>query len=284
MENVENKFVAVSEDLAGAGSMVYWTLRDDLTLSKLKAAFEKHDLNTQWLPKATTTEVAFTRALNDMQDGDLFTERLETTKEVALVMKEEQDGLPSYTTLAKWKLDGFKPVCTMGDEDGTLTMILEASYQQELLRIPTNTISVWLATLVPQLLDGVSLRATGGFYFVPPKHVELWKKLKAAVSEASNHTLYNIPMMSCDDASETIMDAVLADAAKQVELLEKFIAESGDSTRASTFTGQAEKAKEFKAKLQRYEKLLNRAMPDLTEKLENLSAGLFVAARRVEAK
>lgn len=281
---IEKKFTLVEEATTTAGAATYWELHGDLTLDTLKEGWEAAGLSEDWLPEKPSAEVAFRRAMGELSGGDIEVEQVETTGEWLLQSREEIDGLPVRTPLAKWKLDNGTPVQTFGT-DALLHEVLIQTYEIEKQRVTSTDASKWLRWLVEDLLDGVALRWNGGFYYIPPVHTELVRLVKRLVKTASAHNIYLLPMLKNDDAVESILHSLEQSSADAVTRLIKVLEENADGDgplghkRLKTL---ASEAAAMKAKMDRYAKMLGAAVPKIADTIESLSAGLFAASSKAE--
>ncbi len=284
MADIEKKFTLVEEATASAGAATYWELHGDLALDKLKEGWEVAGLSEEWLPEKPSAEVAFRRAMLELAGGDIEVEMVDSTGEWLLSSREEIDGLPVRTPLAKWKLDNGAPVQTFG-ADSMLHEVLVLTFEGEKQRVTSTDVSKWLRWMVEDLLDGVALRSAGGFYYVPPMHTELMRRVKHLVRSASAHTVHLLPMLKNEDAVESILHNLEQSSADSVKRLMKVLEENADGNgplgyrRLKTLAGEAEA---MKAKMDRYAKMLGAAVPKIADTIETLSAGLFAASSKAE--
>jgi len=289
MPNFEKDFTVVESTVEGAGAMTYWTLRGAVQHALLKQEWLAQGLHEDLLLAAPSDEKLLRRAVEDLASGDLFVETIKSTGELALVYKTEQDGLPKYTPMAKWKLaptgrpgaaNESVPVQTFSEDgDTSLHDIVLASFMRGLGRVTSEDVSVWLTRLVSgNYMQGVVARPeTGGIYYVPPFTIGEWRKVKAVLDKVTNHQILNVPMVKNDEAIETIYTATMNEMKKVAASLQKEL-ENADNKREDGLKTQAEKAALAKAKLARLEQFMGRTMPEVNEQLENLRADLFAAA------
>lgn len=282
MANFEKDFTVVENDVQGAGAMTFWTLRGSVTHSSLKNEWLKQGLHEDLLLDAPSNEVLLRRAVDDLASGGLFVETVKSTGELALVFKDEIDGLPQYTPMAKWKLSDDKqqpvPVQTFSaDGDTSLHEIVTSTFLNNLGRVTSNDVSVWLTRLTTAMSGVVARPDTGGIYFIPPFTIASWRKVKAVLAAVTQHRIFNIPMLKNDEAIETIFFSTMQEMSKTIAALDKEL-ENADNKREDGLKTQAEKAATAKAKLARLEAFMGRTMPEISDKLETLRAGLFAAA------
>jgi uncharacterized protein DUF6744 len=285
----DGEFIVLKDETKGAGAATFWTLSGDLDLPALTEKWEATGLPKEWLPDTRGPEVAFGRALATLEQGDLFVERVRSTKERALVFKSEIEGTLSYETLAKWKLgdSGVEQTFALDAASRSLHEIVQEAFERELNRVNANDVSGWLTRLACGRLDAVALRDTGGFYYVPPAHVETWSKIKQLLREISGHVVYVLPMMKSEATVEAVLAACLNEAGAEIARLEAVLqanAAGGGELGERALASKATKAEALRDQMARYEKLLEVKMPDITQKLETLRANLFAASAQAAAE
>lgn len=285
MNNVEKKYIAVDGGIAGAGAATFWTLSGDLNLETFKALWSAAGLPEEWLPEKPSAEVAFRRAVKELEGSDTEVEMVGSTGEWLFQSREEVDGLPVRTPLAKWKLnDDDEPVMTFGDSKD-LHDVLLACYSIEKERITSNDISVWLRKLVAGRLDGITLRESGGLYYVPPTNLPVYERAKIVVSQSSAHIISMLPMVKSDEAAATILTALVDKAKVESQKFLEVLEENGSGESKlghRALRTQAEKAKALHEQMTRYAKMLDAAVPSIAESIDKLAAGLFSAASAAE--
>lgn len=135
--------------------------------------------------------------------------------------------------------------------------------------------SAWLCALVANV-HAVALREVGGVYFVPRTDLDIWQTMMAAVKEVTAHKPYKIPAMQSKDATEAILAAVEAEAAKFVEDIEEEM--KGGAMGSRAMGTKRSRIEEMVSKVGSYESLLGAALPNMQAKLKKLHRSLAGAA------
>jgi hypothetical protein len=285
MADVEKTFVLVAQETPHAGGATYWSLHDDMNLDALKTAWLANGLPQEWLPEKPSVQVAFGRAVKELEGHDTEVEMVDSTGEWLLQSREEVDGLPVRTPLAKWRLDeNGVPVMTFGDSTDLHDVML-ASFEFEKGRITSGDASKWLRRLVDDELDSIPLRWNGGFYYIPPTQTDTMQRIKEALKTATAHRVQILPMFKNDDAVEAIMTSSIENAKKEAEKLITDLEANKDGNgkiKGEGLRNRAERAEAIKAQMQRYAAMLGVAVPEIADSIEKLSAGLFVAAAKAD--
>lgn len=285
-KNVEAKFTMVTDATEGVGTSTWWALSGNVALDRLTAAWKAAGLPSEWLVEKPSAEVALRRAIDELTDDQSKAEMLKTTREWVLSAREEIDGFPRYTPLAKWKLDdNDKPVSTFAVDDGELDMVLQHTFTESLQTITSQDVSQWLKWLAVDRFDGVLLRENGGIYYVPPMHAATWRAVQQVVGATTANSITALPMLKNEHAVETILAALVERAKLESEKFIDALAAHNDGTGTKghrALTTQAENAKALHTKMVRYAQMLGTAVPSIADSIEKLSAGLFAASAAVE--
>jgi len=160
---------------------------------------------------------------------------------------------------------------------------IEGEYLDLLGAMVAPEVGLWLAaTATSAAIGGVTLRPSGGFYFIPPAGMEVWRKIADAVKAAlPGARMYEVPAMTTGEGAEAVMDAIVAESkAALAELTE--VLDSGAS--AKRLQGQRKRIDALLDKVRRYEALLGRSLDETTEAAESLAAEYTQAILAADAE
>lgn len=289
---VETEYVLTSETIEGAGAMTWWTLSGDVAMDRLAMSWVTHNLNPLWLLSTPSTEVALRRAVQTLEGeaveyGTLEVEFLRPTLEWAIAAKTIEHGFPLRTYILKVALNAAEQVertfhrTTDPELADVLETRIKGRFEVELDRVASTDVSAWLTRIVESRLHGVCQREHGGIYYVPPASLPVWRNVKAALAEASAHSILNVPMLKSDEAVEVVLAGCIAEARKVIAKLTEALTENAEGNGPKGEAGLqslAEKAADAQRRLAAYEKLLGVAMPEMQGQLATIKAGLFHAA------
>jgi hypothetical protein len=281
-----SSYVAV-ESVETAGSAVWWRLSGGLNLAALEAAWVEAGLDPELLPRAPSPQTALARAAKTQAGPRMLVRSLDGGKGWAIVAEKAQGEDLDYAVEARLGLNAagqlvVKPV------DHKRADELAASYRRHLTDLIQADVSPWLTKLMGTV-HAVSLRDTGGVYFVPRTHLDMWRAMVAAIRKASSHAVLGMPCMRTDEAIEAITDAIAQEARAEAEALEEELAkaQSGDADApklgSRALEGRLTKADRVKAKVASYEALLGQKLDALHERLDEVKAKLARARLTVEA-
>lgn len=108
-------------------------------------------------------------------------------------------------------------------------------------------------------LAGVSLRPSGGFYWLSDAALPTWDRLVAVVKAAGKNNIYQITHNFDAESIRAVRDAVLAEAEKEADAILSAV-ESGELGERG-LKSQARAAENLQRKVQEYERILGEALP-----------------------
>lgn len=266
--------VAVAEHVPCAGGIVWWRLSGDVMLDELRAEWTARGLPDGLLPTPPGPQAALTRAVAAHRSKRTLARPLANRAGHALVHERlSVDDDLEYSTGLRVKLDGlgrpaFEPTTH------PLVPDIRRSYERHLDTLSTHDIGAWLVRLVLHV-DGIRLKDTGGVYFVPYQRVAEWGAMTQAIHATSAHRVNEVPALRAEDAVNSILDALSAEASTVADALESELA-SGLTPRVAG--NRVRRCELTVAKVSRYETLLGAKADDLHARLEALRAQLCVAA------
>lgn len=280
----------VTEDSNCAGMISYWRLSGPVTLAKLykaaqRALYPRHpDTIAAMLPKPPTDEVALGRAVREQGGPRRLVRPLAKHGAWAIVDETVTPAGPGFAEQLTYQtvlrvnhktdgpeMNGADPlVC----RDLART-ILDAFYRHRGELAPED-ISAWLIKLANQNA-AVTLRDTGGIYFVPRPAVPFWRSVASALESVSTHRVFKIPAMTNSEAVEAITEAVAAEVEQaSATMMAELSGEEQLGTRA--LKTRAAECAALLAKAAQYEKLLNVQLPKVMATIEGLQASVAAAA------
>lgn len=268
--------IAVTDNIATAGAIVWWRLCGDTDVDRLSEAWDAAGLDMNLIPDTPAPPTALRRAISELKKSRRLIRPLEGHKGHALVAETAIGDDLDHDVLVTAKVDAVGRVSIEGDDAEKFREVIETGYWRHLTTLTTNDVSYWLAKKLMGLVDGVSLRDTGGMYFIPRTGLDTWRAFTDAISASSGHVAFTIPALDSKDAVEAILDALTNEASKTIEAIEGEV--TADEITERKLDNRLAKCSEIEDKLSRYEKLLGRAMPAMAERLERLRANLAVAA------
>jgi hypothetical protein len=301
MSNNSNPQVVAVADAHGdfVGSIVWWRLSGGLDLEQLYECWERAGLPKQWLPEEPSCERAFRRACKAQKEPRVLVRPLEGGKGFAIVREHAKGDDLSHNVALRFTLDVVKRVRATGP-DGTLLPIganktvdvVRDAYRYYQDNLMQQDVSSWLCKMMDKL-GAVTLRDTGGVYFIPAHSLAKWEEMCRCIKGSkerptSAHAMLGVPAVRTDQAVEAALDAIAHESTQAADKLEKVLdahltGESDDDTLGAKALGtRVKRAEGIEAKLSQYEQLLGAKLPELHERLEALRANLVLAQMQAE--
>lgn len=277
-----------------AGATVWWRMSKDIDYDRLKAAWDAAGLPSELMIKKPTAQTALWRAMSSFQttstreggkkEHRLIARPMKGTKGWTLILEVAVDEeLEHISVLSATIGEGGILRSWMGqltgremDEYGIPGQAsLMVAYERAQDRLITNDISAWLTSLV-RFCDAVSLRDTGGFYFIPRDPMHTFRDMVEVIRSVSDHVIFEMPALKTDEAVAAIMDALLSEADTEVSAMETELDTKTLGARA--LKTRESKCASLRAKLKGYEDLLGITLDKMAERVEGLEASIVTAS------
>jgi hypothetical protein len=279
--------IVTPESVATAGLISYWRLSGTVDLFRLAGAWRSAGLDPQLLPTSCSPVTALGRAVHDQAAKRVLIRPMAKHGMWAIVEEaviRHEDGRPDeleYNTIMRvTHVPGGTPNfdSTLGHREASAlsTMILNA-YGQHQTTFACEDISAWLIKLAG-LNKAVTLRDTGGIYFVPRPAADFWRRVVQVVQAVSSHRVFLIPAMKNSEAIDAITEAVTREAELAVAAIEAELEKSGDDRLGpKALATRADTCRELLAKVTSYEHLLGVQLKVVAQ-VEGLQGSIAAAA------
>jgi hypothetical protein len=265
-------------DNQNAGAMVYWQLSGTVDPVRLSDAWMAAGLSSKLLPDLPTQREALKRAVNELREQRLLARPLPNGTGYSLVQESGEGDRLEYAQQITAQLDPGGEL-KLTPPEHSLASRVRAAYEIQAKQLLAIDISGMLLHLM-DALKAVSLRQCGGFYFVPPDGVDVYRLAAEVVRSCTCCVCYEIPAMRSDSAVRAILAAIEHEALLEADSLEKVL-DDGEAGPRRLRT-KAAHCEAVEAKIASYEALLGTAMTALHEKLQRLRSGLTEAAMAAE--
>lgn len=274
-----------------SGAIVWWSLKGLLDLDKLREAWVSKGLDEAMLPIPPSPKVALHRAVHSLRGRNVVTtlNKGEGRGGYAITEVAEEgdadrvDDLKFSTWLKVYlnKVGTLSFTFNTDREEPTHTIEgISGAYKSALCSIDTADASNWLCKIA-ELCDAVTLKVTGGLYFIPRHRLDKWEAVLECVRAASAHSLASIPAIPCDEVVGAVLSGIEAEMDATVAEMDKALETDDLGTRAlKSRIGTVQLTEQ---KLSRYETLLEVKLDSLRSKLQGMQASLTVAIVKAEA-
>lgn len=277
------KLIAVGAGIQ-AGAITYWRLSGEMNRAELCARLESAGLG-KLRPRVISEEQALRRALASIQERRILIRPLGARGSWAIVQEHARGSELAYQELLRAHVNpmGILILDERANENtadmmrvANLRDAIRAAYAHALQTMAPLDVSGWLTRQAMPACDAVSLRDTGGVYFVPRDSVALLETIAGLVG--AEHSIFRIPAMHSADAADAVLAAIEDEARAAVADVESWLdttTEPGERARKARETDMAA----VRAKLTRYEDLFGRRMSTIGSRLgmiRNRLAGISV--------
>ncbi len=271
------------------GVVTYWMMPAiETRYEMLEQAWAEQGLDPKLLPKPTGACKALHRALEAQKGPRRLPRPLAKGKHWAVVDEEVlgDDNL-THRVVATAKLetiDGVKQKLVVTGNG--IASAIEAGYAAQMELINQNDLVSLMIAMARRCL-AVTLRPTGGVYFIPAAGLEFWDRVCTVITRLSPQAVVYALKPEIDPTSvRAVLDAITAEAESDIATLNAELKASFDETvplgtRALKTRSVAVDA--LTAKVASYASLLGQTMPGITTALEGLQIALVEAQARIES-
>jgi hypothetical protein len=280
----------IVESVNTAGAVSYWRIASEIHLDQLASAWRAAGLDEKLLPSAPKDEVALGRAVADMVEKRVLVRPLARRGAWGIVEEvvTERPGMTprlDHTTL----VNVFFRQGQMVVEQAQGTWAQRADYDTRILSayskhrntLAHSDVSSWLLDIAYGQ-GAVSLRESGGVYFIPKAGVAHWARVADAVEAGGGGSVFRIPAVRTAEAVAAITDAITAEAEAAALALENELVQTGDDALGKrALATRTKTVQELLAKLNSYEELLGQQL-FVRERVSTLQATLSAVALSAE--
>lgn len=288
MVNPDKDIVVVKEALDVAGAVSYWRAGDTISIEALRTTWLAAGLDEKLLRKAPEPVTALRRAVMDQQGRHRLVRGV-GKGEWAIVDEKvyaQEAGQPprppTYSTrviVRRHDTVGFvvdRVDASVSERDELADAVRRAYATQQGLYDPSD-VTGWLVDMAYKN-NAVTLRESGGVYFLPKSAMDFWNRAAAVIESVSNNHVFRIPAMRNAEAIAAITDAVTAEAqALAAKFEEELLATGDDAIGKRAIETRKKETAVLEAKLIAYEELLGKQL-EVRSRVEALQANLSIAA------
>lgn len=274
-----------------AGRIVYGKLKGTVEVDTLADAWEEKGLPKDLLPNPPTLEYALRRAFHELGAKRMLVRPLgDDVDGYALVHESVSSAELSHAQELTGEIvkgaNGEREL-RLTPDDHPFADQVRRRYLEAQDELDTTLFSNWFWTKIPPWVAAVCHRLKGGMYFVPRHRLADWYKVVEAVQEVSEHRIFNIPAMYCDEAIEAILDAVTTEAeemTKKIDAELKSAQAGAKEMGARAMHNRVALCDAAAEKLEAYEDLLGAKLDAIQERVADLQAQYTQAALLAEAE
>tara|TARA_R100001129_G_scaffold56172_2_gene38664 strand:+ start:605 stop:1459 length:855 start_codon:yes stop_codon:yes gene_type:complete len=149
-------------------------------------------------------------------------------------------------------------------------------YQIEQQRCSSHKLGIAMVKMVDRL-HGVSLRPTGGFYWIPEPAVPRWNALAKAIQDSSpdgSNVVYALKTAMDDELRRTVIDGLTHSLESEVGTMEEDVMSMELGKRA--LKTKKERCARLRQRVEGYRKMFSVALSDLDHHLDRVESAVSV--------
>lgn len=254
-----------------SGAITYWSVSSSTSREALEEGLTTAGLD-RWVPSRLSIQNAIKAALTDLyaQPKTL----IRPDRGGFSVVDETQGlfGLDHATRIWVAVQNNKTPVVSPVDHEDTSRILSAIAAQQDL--VPVAQLTSMLTGIVKSL-GGLSLRESGGLYWLPSPSLSKWGEVQKIMRAAGPNRVAMIQTMVDEESVAAVVDAITAEIESECAQMQAELA-SGLSDRAAKH--RAAHLNGLVDRLRTYEASLGITLDKLREGLVILDGGLIAAA------
>lgn len=257
------------------GKICWWSLKDvKIDRNSLENLFNSYNLDKKFLPPIVSGKKAFIRTLKEIQKSNLVRKIKEDEKYIIFgIVKEEVD--PENIKLEFETQD----IIFFDKENKEVFLKLNKLNLNDIKDLFDYFKIVYIAEdirkVITRFLDHINavlLRKTGGIYFVPKDYALELEKISGVINNIGNSEFYELDIVDSEatkrQAIKLIKSELERNLKKEAENLETLL--DNPEIRPSSISRAIERYKNAKEKLEMYKSLLQFAISDIEQELNEI--------------
>lgn len=278
--------MSITRETTFKGKNVFFTLGSKTNTEKLKESLDQLGLGS-FAPDNNTKKSALKQALYSVcANRRRLIRPLPGERGYAIVSeKRDEDGvslehtvdfdalLPNGSDVPVYRDPDTGQPCNPSEEDKILHR-----FQIELGRLPSPKVSLALVRILDHM-HAISLRPTGGIYWLPQGAVTKFQEVAKAFEEASednSNIMYFQTTAMDDDLRHTVIESLKRSIGGEVSAMEEEVM-SGDLGKRAIKTKQ-ERCDKLRARVLGYQKMFDVTLKELEEHLDTVESATAVNA------
>jgi hypothetical protein len=264
------------------GDLCWWSLAEArIDRQQLEEKWKPTGLPPELLPEPPTVEKALKVAVRECQVGlaDRLIRVARDDEEAVVfgIVKEikHDDGTLTYQQEARVSLDLIRSTLSLDtpthDVSASIKERFEALHNTHTPDDVRRTITRTLASF-----SAVTLRESGGIYWVPAPHAKAVRKLQGAIESIGSSRFYLLPVHDSADANRTLGDVAKKSLEEELDELkgevQKFLCSPPERT--STLVRRFDAFEGLRARAQLYRDILKVQVQDMDGQLDQLTASV----------
>lgn len=257
-----------------SGSIVYWSLTRFTDHTKLSEKWGSIGLGN-FVPYQRSRHAALKTALQDVYSGRGYIIR-PLAQNIGFTVKKEERGQDDNDYLGELIIKVSDDGLEFGQETAR-TQIVRARFADNLNFLDSSQIAVAMKNVLMSL-GATSLRPTGGFYYLPESSENFWADCSQKIKDSSasgTHDIYSLKYNMDENGVRAIRDALIREVEQECsDIIDKMTSpDIGQRAKNSIMKYSAS----LLDKVTEYEKILQEAMPNLKDLIDQAQSCKFLA-------
>lgn len=263
-----------------AGAVVFWSSRGDVDdYDALRDAWDGEHLPKDLLLEPPSPCVAVHRAVLVACRGN--SQRFHRKAAGGWIVVEQNDGDDgtdaTFDVEAKFGVNAVGRLT--GDVGNPLWPEVSAEFRRQLDTVSGTDLNAWLAGKVMRHLHAVTLRDSGGFYYVSRDRLREWRRIRIVLDSCTPHAIGQITAVRNDaDTVAAVLAALQDEAAAFVVGVQDDLDSDDRDFGVRAWQTRQKRCRDMVAKLGSFKSILGDALDSVVEQIEAVEAETVAAA------
>ena len=279
--------MAISKEINVRGKVAYWTLGNKTDAEALRKELELLNLS-KFAPDNNTNKASLKIALERICSNRrrLVRPRPAGERGYAIVTETKDQNGKSLDHSVDFDVllpDGMDTPVFRDPTSGDIINPLEEPqilhrYQIEQDRCSSHKLGIALVRIVDHF-HGVSLRPTGGLYWIPEGILSRWDAVGAAVercSSDSSNIVYCLKTAMDDEMKRAVIDGLSRELNNEIQTMEESVMSDDLGKRA--LRTKKERCERLRKRVSGYQKMFKVTLDSLDESLERVESAVAISA------
>lgn len=259
------------------GHCIYWSINKfEASISELANALKQADIDPS-LAKEPRAKTALTKAMKEMAKGRkgafhrkaIDSEEKATFVVVSSKVDYKKDDV-KFKTGTKATLDKSSHALNVEGDDAE---VIREKYDEFKTKYTSDQFVAMVKRYIFTHCNAITVRDSGGVYFIPSTHNEELKKLRELFSSFPNATSMDvIPIIDTKEAKKSMWKALVGKVDRDIMDMKEELENLPRDPRAGVIEARLEKYKSLRDKVDSYENLLSHTAKDLKDKIEEIGS------------
>ena len=272
------------------GRIVFWSLGSDSEYKALKDGFEQLGLSA-YIPDEQSSVMSLKAALTEVYGSRrCLVRKLDKPKVPGFQITQERASGENNAGLEYHKIFSAQiptdnrgiifldPETGVQISDPKYATVVRDLFWKELDKVPRDNLARSLKRIVAQQSNGITLKETGGVYWIPENSLPLWDKVVSVTQAASpggRNKIYGPRTLLDDDLVHMAMDWLAQNVESEMGQIRERLGKAKTKRGKST---QEDAASDLHDKVKTYEGIFSKTLQGLKDSTQDLKAARVLTA------